>query len=307
MEKIGQRIKTLRLSKGLTQQDLCGDESHLTIRQLIRIEKGESKPSLERLAYLAQQLGIHTYELMGDYQELPQRYLSLKNWILRHDDYGSEDIKIAQERYFDEIFENFYDDLPRDEQFAIDCMFALNQVRLTNDVSYAVALLEENIEIVNHKDRFQTNDLLFIGLLVRTKQVAIETDTVLSLVCDTVIEEIATILFHQDYFVVLTDLFIVRDTIISILSYFDTIEQYHFYKQGIDVLTDLMVKTHDFQKKAIVFMLEWKYLLFQQQQFESAHQKYNDAKTFASFLDIPSLLVGFDMEWKKDMQKFYLL
>ena len=39
--KIGNNIRTARLNKNLTQSDVCGDESELTIRQLARIENGQ--------------------------------------------------------------------------------------------------------------------------------------------------------------------------------------------------------------------------------------------------------------------------
>lgn len=33
-EEIGKRVRQARLNKGLTQADICGDESELTLRQL---------------------------------------------------------------------------------------------------------------------------------------------------------------------------------------------------------------------------------------------------------------------------------
>jgi len=39
--KIGNNIRTARLNKNLTQADVCGDESELTIRQLAHIENGQ--------------------------------------------------------------------------------------------------------------------------------------------------------------------------------------------------------------------------------------------------------------------------
>ena len=42
----------------MTREVLCNDESELTVRQLVRIEKGESLPSLKKLEYIANMLGI---------------------------------------------------------------------------------------------------------------------------------------------------------------------------------------------------------------------------------------------------------
>ena len=43
--EIGKKLRRLREEKGMTREVLCNDESELTVRQLVRIEKGESLPS----------------------------------------------------------------------------------------------------------------------------------------------------------------------------------------------------------------------------------------------------------------------
>lgn len=46
-----QKIEQLRLEKGLSRPDFCGDESELTVRQLARIESGQLQPSIPKLEY----------------------------------------------------------------------------------------------------------------------------------------------------------------------------------------------------------------------------------------------------------------
>ena len=48
-DSIGLRIKTERERQQMSREVLCLDGAELTVRQLIRIEKGESLPSLDRL------------------------------------------------------------------------------------------------------------------------------------------------------------------------------------------------------------------------------------------------------------------
>ncbi|OLN82453.1 hypothetical protein BMI76_09055 [Streptococcus sp. 'caviae'] len=55
-EDLGQRIKDKRNQQQLTQSLLCGDETKLTIRQLQRIEGGQSLPTLEKLEFIANRL-----------------------------------------------------------------------------------------------------------------------------------------------------------------------------------------------------------------------------------------------------------
>lgn len=57
LREFGKKIKRLRLAKKISRSEFCGDESELSIRQLIRIENGESRPILTKLKYIAERLG----------------------------------------------------------------------------------------------------------------------------------------------------------------------------------------------------------------------------------------------------------
>ncbi|MFQ7323433.1 MAG: helix-turn-helix domain-containing protein [Streptococcus sp.] len=49
--ELGQKVQTLRESKGLSRQAICGIEDLLTTRQLQRIEKGQSLPTIATAKY----------------------------------------------------------------------------------------------------------------------------------------------------------------------------------------------------------------------------------------------------------------
>ena len=53
--ELGKRLKEVRLSLGLSQRELCGDE--ITRNMLSRIENGSARPSMDTLKYLAARLG----------------------------------------------------------------------------------------------------------------------------------------------------------------------------------------------------------------------------------------------------------
>ena len=40
-----QRLKKLRMVRGLTKEEVCEDEAHLSVRQLTRLEAGKSQPT----------------------------------------------------------------------------------------------------------------------------------------------------------------------------------------------------------------------------------------------------------------------
>ena len=88
INELGEKVRLLREEKGLSRPVFCGDESELSVRQLVRIEKGEFRPTIKTLEYIAERLEIPSYVLMPDYKELPKRYQELKYFLLHHPDYG---------------------------------------------------------------------------------------------------------------------------------------------------------------------------------------------------------------------------
>ena len=63
---IGKKIRELREQRKMTRELLCGDETRLTVRQLARIEAGDSIPSLLTLEFIAQQLRIEMYQIIKE-------------------------------------------------------------------------------------------------------------------------------------------------------------------------------------------------------------------------------------------------
>ncbi|MDS5640145.1 helix-turn-helix domain-containing protein [Streptococcus pneumoniae] len=96
LREFGEKIKRLRLAKKISRSEFCGDESELSIRQLIRIENGESRPTLTKLKYIAERLEVEDYKLMPSYIELDKEYLELKYFLMRTPTY--EDETIAQKK-----------------------------------------------------------------------------------------------------------------------------------------------------------------------------------------------------------------
>lgn len=60
--EIGKKLRRLREEKGMTREVLCNDESELTVRQLVRIEKGESLPSLKKIRIYCEYAGYSSVE-----------------------------------------------------------------------------------------------------------------------------------------------------------------------------------------------------------------------------------------------------
>ena len=111
--EIGKNLRRLREERGITREVFCNDENELTVRQLVRIENGESLPSLKKLEYIAKVLGISVSNIVDhDKVVLPSRYLELKYLVIHFMTYGDEERIRLKEAYFDEIYESYFEDLP---------------------------------------------------------------------------------------------------------------------------------------------------------------------------------------------------
>lgn len=302
INELGDKVRLLREEKGLSRPVFCGDESELSVRKLVRIEKGEFRPTIKTLEYIAERLEIPSYVLMLDYKELPKRYQELKYFLLHHPDYGDEELQEQKEEYFDEIFENFYDDLPRDEKMIVDCLQAIDEVRATDNEQYGIALLDESFEELWNQREFSFSDLLKIRLYflcsylenIKKGQLSISEQQKLQLmfqkVCNNV-ENSST-----------DDLFLVRDVLFAGLGSCELLNDLELFKLAVEKLNWISEKTRDFQKQPIVLMVEWKYYI--QMDYETAKQKYEEAKMMARMFGNEKLLVSLDNEWAEDLERY---
>ena len=299
---LGDKVRLLREEKGLSRPVFCGDESELSVRQLVRIEKGEFRPTIKTLEYIADRLEIPSYVLMPDFKELPKRYQELKYFLLHHPDYGDKKLQEQKEEYFDEIFENFYDDLPRDEKVVVDCLQAIDAVRATDNEQYGIALLDESFEELWNQREFSFSDLLKIRLYflcsylenIKKGQLSISEQQKLQLmfqkVCNNV-ENSGT-----------DDLFLVRDVLFAGLGSCELLNDLELFKLAVEKLNWISEKTRDFQKQPIVLMVEWKYYI--QMDYDTAKQKYEEAKMMARMFGNEKLIVSLDNEWSEDLERY---
>lgn len=248
MSHIGEKIYQLRTERKISRPVFCDDESTLSIRQLVRIENGESSPSIATATYIAERLGIPVYQLMPDYQELPAIYIELKYIVLRQPVYGNREILEQHEEYLNEIIVHFYPELPSDEQFAIDCMEATVQMCLASDVDYATAIVDDSIINITDTDYFSVNDLIYLRLLAGVLQTSSITKQTVPPNYITTLNICFEKLLKQSQMFSLNDLFIYSNFIFSYLSYCNRMSNYSKYQESIEVLKEVLEKIQDFQK-----------------------------------------------------------
>lgn len=272
--KIGNNIRMARLNKNFTQADVCGDESELTIRQLARIENGQVLVSLSKLLFLSKVLNFPVKDIVDiEKIEIPKRYLELKNKLIRAHTYGDEKRIGILEEMFDEIYENFYDHLPEEEQLLVEVLQVQLDVFSSRDVTYGLTLLEEYFHQILKKKKYSYNDLLIINLYFLCCAIGLEDKTYF--------EELSKkVLLYIDY----SDnerIYILERILIGILIQVK-IEDYLIYTK---VLREITESTNNFQHKPAIYAFEAKYYLKVEKDCKKAEQSYNKAIEFANMLN----------------------
>lgn len=245
---IGRKIKEARLSRKLTQQELCDDETELTVRQLTRIETGQALISLPKLIYVAEQLDIPVQEFLEEQPiMLSKRYLELKNKLIKQHTYGdSERIKI-QEAMFDEIYDDFFYDLPEEEQLVIEVLQVQLDVFSSRNANYGIGLLEEYFHQVLKKRSYSYNDLLLVWLYFICCAIGLEDKSHFEELSQNILE-------HIDY----SDnekVYLLERIILVILSEIEA-EKYPLY---LAALKELVKESQNFQHQAAIHAFEAKY------------------------------------------------
>lgn len=161
---IGHRIQTMRKQKGLTQIDLCGDESQLSVRQLSRIESGSSMISVPALYFICEQLGVTTDNILHGYDtSVPKVYLHWKNRVIQGL-YVHEDVVCQKGLLLDKIYLQFYDELPINEKHVIDMLKKEYNMWVSKDVRDVELVLAKQIDVIAQKTYYTYTELILILL-----------------------------------------------------------------------------------------------------------------------------------------------
>ena len=288
--RIGNNIRGARLNQHMTQADVCGDESELTIRQLARIENGQVLVSLSKLKFLSQRLNYPIEDIIDvDKIEIPKRYLELKNKIIRYHTYGDEERIGLLEDMFDEIYEHFYDHLPEEEQLLVEVLQVQLDVFTSRNITYGLSLLEEYFQQILKKKQYSYNDLLIINLYFLCCATGLEDKTYF--------EELSKkVLLYIDY----SDndrIYILERILIGILIQVKT-EDYLIYTK---VLREITESTNNFQHKPAIYAFEAKYYLKVEESYEKAEQSYNKAIEFARMMNDQVLVNNLTKEKERDL------
>ncbi|MGT2712239.1 helix-turn-helix domain-containing protein [Streptococcus oriscaviae] len=294
-KEFGLKIRDLREKLCFTQEQFCEDETKLSIRQLTRIEAGTSKPTFSTINYIAGRLGMTLYELMPDYIELPDRYKILKYDILRTPTYGEEEMLDRRDSQLTEIYDDYYALLSEEERVAVDTIQSTIDAFESETDLYGRDILDKYLQKILTKEHYSVNDLLIIRLFIEHIRYK-ETDSDSFQIFLTLVKQLPE---HVTK-IASNDLFVLRDVLLVIVSVLGSKRLYTYLPGLFSSLDDILKISQDFQKKAILSMLKWKYELFVNKDKEKAIALYEEAIIFANLLENDFLVEKLKESWKLD-------
>lgn len=302
LEHFGGKVKVLRLEKRISREDLCGDESELSVRQLARIELGQSIPSLSKVIFIAKALNVSVgYLTDGADLELPKRYKELKYLILRTPTYMDDGKLQVREEQFDEIFEDYYDKLPEEEKVIIDCLQATLDTLLSENTNFGIDLLQEYFNQIKTKVRFRQNDLILLELYLAYLDIeGMDGQYSDKIFYDSLLDNLSE-QFEQFE---LDELFIVNKIIIDISSLSLKNNRLDNLEKAIEMSQKIMAKIQDWNRMPILKLIEWKYFLIKQKDIIKAEQSFMKACLFAQMTADQYLENKLIQEWEKDVKSY---
>ncbi|HEP2885860.1 TPA: transcriptional regulator Rgg4/ComR [Streptococcus pyogenes] len=302
LEHFGGKVKVLRLEKRISREDLCGDESELSVRQLARIELGQSIPSLSKVIFIAKALNVSVgYLTDGADLELPKRYKELKYLILRTPTYMDDGKLQVREEQFDEIFEDYYDKLPEEEKIIIDCLQATLDTLLSENTNFGIDLLQEYFNQIKTKVCFRQNDLILLELYLAYLDIeGMDGQYSDKIFYDSLLDNLSE-QFEQFE---LDELFIVNKIIIDISSLSLKNNRLDNLEKAIEMSQKIMAKIQDWNRMPILKLIEWKYFLIKQKDIIKAEQSFMKACLFAQMTADQYLENKLIQEWEKDVKSY---
>ena len=162
--EIGKRIREERERQGLTREQVCDTEEELTVKQLMRIELGRSLPTIVKLQYISDKLGVSLNYLLGETKlDIPEDYYQAKYKLMKSPVYGDLERIKKKLQDIEDLYDNYIDILPEDELLTIDIIErTLNFISEEKKEDLVEIVFEDYLNQVLKKEEYTLNDLLLI-------------------------------------------------------------------------------------------------------------------------------------------------
>ena len=292
--EIGKRIREERERQGLTREHVCDTEEELTVKQLMRIELGRSLPTIVKLQYISDKLGVSLNYLLGETKlDIPEDYYKAKYKLMKSPVYGDSERIKKKLKDIEELYDNYIEFLPEEELLAIDLLEKSLDFMIREEDSIIEYVFEDYLTQALKKETYSLNDLLLISHYAYRCQD--------SNYDKGIIDEFRRKLIKQE--LQGEELFNIElmGALTSIAGIYVMHHDYKDMKSVVDKLYEIMhsCMQHSYQPGIIVF--EAKYYLFYENNRDKATELYNTATVLAEAFGDQVFIKNLKMEMEKDL------
>ena len=293
--EIGKRIREERERQGLTREQVCDTEEELTVKQLMRIELGRSLPTIVKLQYISDKLGISLNYLLGETKlDIPKDYYKSKYKLMKSPVYGEPERIKKKLKDIEELYDNYIEILPEEELLAIDLLErSLDFMIREEEYSLFESVYEDYLTQALKKETYSLNDLLLISYYAYRCQD--------SNYDKGIIDEFRRKLINQE--LQGEDLFNIElmGALTSIAGIYVMHHDYKDMKSVVDKLYEIMHSSmqHSYQPGITIF--EAKYYLFYEKNIDKATELYNTATVLAEAFGDQVFIKNLKMEINNDL------
>jgi len=293
--EIGKRIREERERLGLTREQVCDTEEELTVKQLMRIELGRSLPTIVKLQYISDKLGVSLNYLLGETKlDIPEEYYQAKYKLMKSPVYGDLERIKKKLKDIEDLYDNYIDILPEDELLTIDIIErTLNFISEEKKEDLVEIVFEDYLNQVLKKEEYTLNDLLLI------KYYSVQCQG--SSYDKTTIEHFRMKLIKQRLQGDELSNVELLGALSAIAGIYVMHHDYKNMKTIVDKMYEVMhsIMQHSYQPG--ISMLEAKYYLFYENNRDKAAELYNTATVLAEAFGDQVFIKNLKMEIKKDL------
>ena len=292
--EIGKRIREERERQELTREQVCDTEDELTVKQLMRIELGRSLPTIVKLQYISDKLGVSLNYLLGKSKlDIPEEYYRSKYKLMKSPVYGDHGRIKKKLKDIEDLYDNYIDVLPEEELLAIDIIERTLKFMIMEEEDPIEEVFEDYFTQVLRKDKYSLNDLLLIKYYGFRCQIGdYDKEIVESFRCKLINQEL------QGEELVNVELLGALSTIAGIYVMH---HDYRNMKTIVDKMHTVIDKTLQHAYKPAVLIFEAKYYLYFENDLDKAREIYNTAQVLSQAFGDEVFIKNLKMEMEKDL------
>lgn len=291
---IGQKIRQERESRGLTREQFCGLERELTVRQLMRIEQGKSLPTLIKLEYIAEKLGLYVTDILGEHNiQIPESYFEKKYLLFKSSSYGDANRIADKHQLIEQMYGEYFDLLPDEELLTLDLLDRMLDWRTLPEGEGIDYLFADYFEQILVKKSYVLNDLLFLQYHALQCQTTSYDSQKLSCCFNKVLKQM--IQGHEFYNVALLG------ALSAFAGTYLVSQEYEQMIKAVNRMDEIIQQTLQQVYRPVTLVFRAKYYVYHVKDMIKARQTYDMASLLAQDIGDQVFLANLAKEIEKDL------